>query len=1046
MHPDQPLFSFYDGDGRLREHYRFAGFFKRVNYVASVLRDIGVRRGEPVLAVYPPGTEMSVGFFAAALVGAIPAPAPPPNQAFRQAGLLRLAHIARHAGARRVLTTRALAERLAGADDGIAAGLDWIATDEMVGELEDLPQTPSEILFLQYTSGSTGDPHGVCVTHANALHNAPIGLPDEHPVGVSWLPHFHDMGLLGYTVFGVARGGHAHCFAPLDFLRRPLTWLELIGRTRAGLTTAPNAAYEYCLRKDKVPDEALDGLDLSSLTAMINCAEPVRASTFERFRARFARCGLSVTAPAAAYGLAEHTLCVTTGGSRIVERAGEPGCPPRLFVSCGQPAPDIDVRIVSPESHAEVAQGEVGEIWVDSPSKAAGYWRDPAATRETFEAKLAGQASGRSYLRTGDLGFRDQGDLFVCGRLRDMVIVNGANVFPADLEAVAEARFPALAGRVVAFGSTANDQSGEDIVVAVEAGPGFPDLAAIGLAIRQGTGISVALVARVARGAIRRTSSGKVARRLCRQCWEDGSMAPLDILRVATEGDDAIDAMVERLAAHAAKAGIPNATLDALGLDSMALVDISLALETLLDASGLATRERIERAADLSLLQAMRVGDLKAALNLFRSGPEGADSIVELLDRMAELVRLDEQGCMRADAEMDLPKPVVGRPGPGIFVTGATGFLGSHLLKQLIENGEEDMAALVRAKDAEHARRRLALALREAGMPEAAVDEALRRQVRPLVGDLAKPRLGLSAADWDTIARSAGRVYHSGAEVDYVKRYAGLRPVNVLATRDLIALAGEGVAKVLHHVSTTFVFGWSAQEQIFEDETNAAMDDLDFGYSQSKWVAEQLVLRAMAKGLKAVIYRPALITASLDGRFVSRDVTARVLGYMIRHGVTVDCDNQVSFVPVDVIAQNIAAISAAPAPPPVLHMTADGHQSAADICRVVERRHGYRFRSMSLRAFVAHAHDHCGPDDALYPLISFLDRNADRILNMAVKRYDSQGYREARATVIDAVAHPDIEATVDAIVAFLAREGLIPPPPAARGRKRAAPADLQLTP
>ena len=209
------------------------------------------------------------------------------------------------------------------------------------------------------------------------------------------------------------------------------------------------------------------------------------------------------------------------------------------------------------------------------------------------------------------------------------------------------------------------------------------------------------------------------------------------------------------------------------------------------------------------------------------------------------------------------------------------------------------------------------------------------------------------------------------------------------------------------------------------------MEKLDFGYAQSKWVAEQLVLRAREDGLPATVYRPALVTASADGRFVRRDITARALGYMIRHGITVDAKNQVSFLPVDVCAHNIVALSSsANGPPPVLNMTSDDYHTAADICRIIGRRFGYRFEEISLPDFVAHAHAHCGADDDLYPLLSFFDRNTKRILAMSAKRYDSTAYRSARDRQPLARQHPGLETTVDAIVAFLRREGLIPEPPA----------------
>jgi thioester reductase-like protein len=311
-----------------------------------------------------------------------------------------------------------------------------------------------------------------------------------------------------------------------------------------------------------------------------------------------------------------------------------------------------------------------------------------------------------------------------------------------------------------------------------------------------------------------------------------------------------------------------------------------------------------------------------------------------------------------------------------------------------------------------------------------AVRAALRSRLRILPGDLALPHFGQSDRDWDTLAETIGAIYHCGAEVDYVKSYNLLRPANVTATRSVIELTAQGCRKSLHHISTTFVFGWSTRPLLREEDSNSEMDRLDFGYAQSKWVAEQLVLRAQEEGLAATIYRPSLVTASAEGSFVRRDITARVLGYMIRHGLTVDARNQISFLPVDICARNIVALSLSGiGTPPVLHMTSDDYHTIADICAVITELFGYPFEVTSLEDFVAHAHAHCRPDDQLYPLLSFLDRNTQRIRRMGDKRYDSRDYRRARDRDPSALAHPDIAATVTPIVAFLRRQGLVPEPP-----------------
>lgn len=1052
-HPDRALFTFVGGDGGVRERYTYGSFRGRINHLAARLMDLGIPQGETALLVYPPGTEMAVAFFACIRAGIIPVPAPPPAPSKRHAGWGRLAHIARHARVGHVLSTTELTRRVAATEEETGevsyvttfSDLPWIATDEIQGRLETFAPQPSEILFLQYTSGSTSAPRGVAVTHQNVIHNAGLCVDHERPIGVSWLPHFHDMGLLGYFLFSVIKGGEAHCFSPLDFLRRPVLWLELISRTNATITTAPNAAFEYCLREDKVGEAELAGIDLSSLRLMVNAAEPVRAGTFERFWQRFSRHGLRESAYVAGYGLAEHTLCVTTRGQRRVTR--ESMRAEGRFVSCGTPAADVDLRIVDPETRLPVAEGSVGEIWVDSPSKASGYFGLPDLSEEHFQARIFGETEDRRYLRTGDLGFLDQGELFVCGRISDMLVVNGKNVFPGDIEALLEERFPnVLSGRVVAFGTQAPEAESEELVVLIEAGGDAPVLERLQGIVQDGCGIPARTVARVARGTILRTSSGKVARRFCREKWERGEVHPLEIVTTAeSTAGTTLEGLIETLVDRAETLGNTDATLDQLGLDSVAFVNFSLALEEALDQDGLASPSLTEQVSDLSLLQALRVADLRAALAVLR-GKGGAQAVLSLLDDAAEMMRADERARMRADAALVLPTRGAGsiaeRGDSTSLLTGATGFLGAHMLRSLLELTEDHVIVVVRAENPAHGVARVRSALLEADMPAHAVRATLCSRLSVVCGDLTLPHLGLAAGDWHGLAERVKRVYHCGAEVDYVRSYNLLRSANVCATQEVISLTAEGQRKALHYVSTTFIFGWSHQKLQREVDGNPTMENLDFGYAQSKWVAEQLVRSARTKGLSTTIYRPAFVTASASGRFVKRDVSARVLGYMIRHGLTVDAPNQVSFLPVEICAHNIIALSRKEEEiAPVLHMTADNYHTIAEICRRISERFGYQFTEVSLPNFVSHAHRYCGPDDDLYPLLSFLDRNTARILRMGAKRYDSSNYRRARDREPLAMAHPSLEDTVDPIVLFLQREGLVPPAPSRsclRGREAAA--------
>ncbi|MFL6234775.1 MAG: amino acid adenylation domain-containing protein, partial [Thermoanaerobaculia bacterium] len=368
---------------------------------------------------------------------------------------------------------------------------------------------PRSIAFLQYTSGSTATPKGVMVTHANLLHNERmIGAAfdmDEESVVVGWLPLYHDMGLIGNVLQPLHAGGRCVLMSPVAFLQRPMRWLEAVSRYRGTVSGGPNFAYELCLRK--AAPEALAGLDLSSWKVAFNGAEPVRASTLERFAAAFAPCGFRREAFYPCYGLAEATLFVTGGHGARVERER---------VSCGRVWMGQRVAIADPENGEERPEGE---IWISGPSVARGYWENEEATARDFHAFLP---SGEGpFLRTGDLGFLSGGELYVSGRLKDLIILRGRNHYPQDVELTAERSHPGLLpGGGAAFSV---ETAGEERLVVVHEvarhrKDGVEEIAeAVRRAVAAEHEVQVHEVVLIRQAGLPKTSSGKVQRRLCRQ-------------------------------------------------------------------------------------------------------------------------------------------------------------------------------------------------------------------------------------------------------------------------------------------------------------------------------------------------------------------------------------------------------------------------------------------------------------------------------------------------------------------------------------------------
>ncbi|MGW2277167.1 fatty acyl-AMP ligase [Streptomyces sp. NPDC001770] len=534
-------------------------------------------RGSAVVLLYPSGLEFVSTLLACMYAGVAGAPVQVPT---RQRGLERLRRIADDAGTTTVLTTAAVKSDLEQRYDGAPelAGLTFIASDAVdaagpSAAPEDGPADgpeavewsgpqagPDETALLQYTSGSTGDPKGVRVTHANFRSN--VAETDQlwpcrpDSAVVNWLPLFHDMGMLFGVVLPLWAGIPAYLMAPEAFIRRPSRWLEAISRFRGSHTAAPSFAYELCVR-DAAENGLSEGLDLSSLRVAANGAEPVRWDTVRAFTEAFAPAGFRPSAMCPGYGLAENTLKATgsredreptllvlsaqalrEGRAQPATEEAAPGAsgadaPPSsartvYAVGSGTTVGATSVRIADPERLSALPDGSVGEIWVNGPCVADGYHGRPEESLRTFGARLVGEEELGTWLRTGDLGFVHDGELFVTGRLKDVIIRKGRNYYPQDIEVSAESADPALQPNCAAAFSV-DDGAAERLVLVVEAdGRAQRDGGAEGLRTR----VRAAVLDRqrleadeillVRRGSLPKTSSGKVQRRETRRRYLDG--------------------------------------------------------------------------------------------------------------------------------------------------------------------------------------------------------------------------------------------------------------------------------------------------------------------------------------------------------------------------------------------------------------------------------------------------------------------------------------------------------------------------------------------
>jgi thioester reductase-like protein len=1053
-HPERLLYSFLDAHGAAIEQLTRAAFLDRVRLIASHLRlEEGLREGDRALLAYPPGLEMICAFFGCVWAGVIPVPVAPPASHSMDAALYKMRFIAADCSAAAILIDRRTHDMMLGyLGDPDHAGVEatWLAaqrlaaTDEYTQYATDTAvRGHSDILFLQYTSGTTSAPKGVKVTHDNIIANA--GQVVDHPdaVGVSWLPQHHDMGLIGYYINDALVGGTLYGFSPTTFIQRPALWLDSISRYRATATSAPNFAFEYCLRPGRIPQATLETLDLSSLRFLMAAAEPIKPAVYQNFLQAFMPYGLQPKAFVVAYGLAENTLAVSSYGRTVLSVHRQTLAEQRVrlttsvaevsaathLMSCGRPLGDTRVLIVDPERRCALPPDTVGEIWTNGRSKCAGYWGNLEASTATFEARLADDSAGTgaTFLRTGDMGFLHDGELYVCGRRKDMIIVRGQNYYPQDIELLIERWSDAIrAGGVAAFEF---DDAGRQSIVAVAelaSTRRVPDGMAILSAVRRYLGVELHRIVFVPPRSVPKTTSGKVMRLAARDMLAAGTLQEVGqfALPASEDAPDAADAD-RPFAAFRTRCGLrgdEDITLAEAGMDSFDLVLFLHELTELLATKGGA---ELGEAIDYRLVQALRVNELFALIDRLESEPDTAiDQFRAMLNARRATARAADHSLMAADRVLAFTPPPATQPASSararaILLSGGSGFLGPFLLANLLRQTVADVHVLVRATDADQGKERLRQGLRGVCRDDAAL-RAFEARVTAVPGDLERPGFGLSDRVWSDLAARVDTILHNGALVNYLFNYRRMRAANVQGTNELLRLAFDSRRKAFNYVSTTFIFGWATKDVLFESDSNDAMELLDFGYSQSKGVSEQLVLDARRNGLTTRIFRPALITPSLAGEGGGFDITLRLLAFMIRHGISVNALNQVSFVPADVTANNIVALCNEPATADqVFHMTRDVYANMLDVIAIITRLTGRRFEMVDLPSFVPEVIRRCTLDDPLFPLLDFLVNSVDNISSMEFKRYDNAGYRQAREASKNALPDPSLEDTVAGILRFM---------------------------
>ncbi len=546
--PDRVIFTFVDDSGKVVSTLTCKEVYTRAQQISdSLVNSHHLKKGDRVLLVYPQGLEFVEAFLACLLAGLIPVPVPAPMPLRPDIGLLGYIAIANDCKASAQLTsqsysrTRSFGRILLALKNGPKwPDLPWIVTDEINSKQLFEPNfpKPEELAFLQYTSGSTRAPRGVCLSYENIFEQTKLlkkelqlGRPES--TAVFWMPHYHDFALIGGVINALCGIHHYVSFSTTGFLRRPSLWGELLHRFRATHMGAPDFGYRL-FTIQSTPEQRLSW-DFTPMVTAICAAEPIRSKTVNDFISAFETSKLNPEAFCPSYGLAEHTVAVTLHGKKRFVIDG------KTIFGCGTPGEGVQVKIVDPISNLEVNEGEMGEIWVDSLSRSRSYFGRVEESIEKFQGKLID--SDRSWLRTGDLGAIMDGEIVVHGRLDDMITFRGRNIFPQDAEGLISDADPRVRpGRVLAFAIPISDDGESyqenELGIVIELKDGFENETAISevaqisrIMLQQEMGIPRAVLIFVPQGTIPKTSSGKLQRTKCKTDWFSDKLKTIKVDR-----------------------------------------------------------------------------------------------------------------------------------------------------------------------------------------------------------------------------------------------------------------------------------------------------------------------------------------------------------------------------------------------------------------------------------------------------------------------------------------------------------------------------------
>ena len=783
---------------------------------------------------------------------------------------------------------------------------------------------PDDLMYLQYTSGSTSAPKGVRVTsRALMTQLAQCRSADythfDHATLGTWVPFFHNLGLVITLLMPVlTTGSTAYFLSTLQFLSNPKLWIRMLSDFKLTLTVGPCSAYDACTRIFTPEEAAL--YDLSHMTHLMNGSEYISPVIVERFSEMF---NLAPNAMAPGYGLSE-CICLASVASRDYRTLlleDEPfrdgriipvteDTPPEQIheiVGVGPAVEGLSFAIGNPKTGEVYPENKIGEIFVTGESVADGYWGGISANKN-FHCKLNGRQE--EFYKTGDLGFLNDGILYITGRIKEMLIVNGHNIYPSDLMTLIHKKVPGLGSSTMGFFSV-KDETKENIIAVVESSPeeDFDKrVSQINNAVSERFGFSFYDIIFVPIRSLPRTDSNKLQISRTKKLYAEGGLKIVHsshAYRMGHGKQTVIDKSIDM--ADEVMMQVKSVFERVLRIEHFNLSDSFLELggDSLMGYELLQNMEK-KFGIQLDLREILTDSSVIGVTNYIHKVLAGVTPTRHRVSLRKECV-LDES------IRIDEPYQKTISESSRILLTGATGFLGAYLIRALIRHYQSDdlcIYCLVRSDSEEAARERLIKNLKHFDCWEEGFDAYLR----PVTGDLSAPRLGMADDIYETLTNEVDAVFHNGALLNFVFPYEYLRGTNVTGTVETLRFACDGKPKYYHYISSYSVYDTPNHlgKRVYENDPLRVSTGFSLAYSETKWVSEKLVGIARSRNLHAVIYRPGDITGAENGVWALEDMVSRMIVGMIQMGCIPHTTYCMHMTPVDYVADAVAYISTRP--------------------------------------------------------------------------------------------------------------------------------------